>query len=369
MWRRLALIIAVAQFLSVAAPASVGRTEKDDVDRTFSAPAGFWLTVKPPLGLVSAPIRQYVTDLELSVVADIQSMINGLELSVEVPLKNQGVSWYVEPVLATSPTFELQKSVLFAMNRVIDGRIRLADEWPLSIVVGRTQKFIQDTLEKLNCRPNLDRFGGVILMGASVCGRHVIVSNITGYLFLLRADQVLTARLEARREKPIAETPYRVVARNVSALAHEFVHIWRAVGLSGVVPADEPAWFSEGFAEFWAGVGLVLSRPRRVNYLTQHVVRVRDFSDWAHQCTEPLAVYRRKSEYANGCEYHVGLIAVEYLYARYSTLETTLSIFEKSTQYASFEETFVATFGITLDEFEREATRYIENLRKAERLG
>lgn len=369
MWRRVAVLLVSAQLFLSAATGSAARVGVDDANGDRVVPAGRWVTVPSPLGKTSKPIHLYLTDLELSVIANVQRLINGLDLSPEVPLKDQDVTWYVEPVARKSPTFRLQRAVLYAMNRAIDGKMRIAESWPFSIVIGRTQKYIYDTLAKLNCRPNLDRFDGTILMGAALCNRRVVVSNITGYLFLLRADQVLTPDLETRREKPISETPYRVVARNSSALAHEFVHIWRAAGLSGAVRYDEPAWFSEGFAEFLAGVGQVLAYPRRLNYLTHHVVRVRDFNDWSNQCTEPLSAYRTVGATVNGCEYHVGLAAVEYLFARYASVATTLDAFARAGQYATFAEGFHGTFGVTLEQFEAEATRYIENLRLAARVG
>ena len=343
---------------------SAGGSEGD-----LFVPPGRWVWVNPRLGKVPRPIRLYVTDLELSVVSDIQRMISGFSLSDEVPLKEQDVTWYVEESAKDSPTYRLQRSILFAVNRVIDGRMEIARQWPFTIVVARTQKYIREVLDKLNCHPNLDLFDGKILMGAALCNRRVVVSNITGYLFLLRADQKLTPDLEVRRERPIAETPYRVVSRNASALAHEFIHIWRAAGLSGRVHYDEPAWFSEGFAEFWSGVGEVLAYPRRVNYLSHHVVRVRDFNDWSNTCTEHLSAYRKITSYVNGCEYHVGLAAVEYLFSRYSSVQTTLDAFARADEYDSFEEGFLGTFGITLAHFEDEATRYVQNLRMAERLG
>lgn len=362
-------MLLTVQLLLAVTSASAVAPGADDSDGARVVPVGRWVTVPSPLGKASKPIRLYLTDLELSVIAGIQRLVNGLELSPEIPLKDQDVTWYVEPVAQRSPTFRLQRDVLYAMNRAIDGRMRIAETWPFSIVIGRTQKFIHDTLAKLNCRPNLDRFGGAILMGAAVCNRRVVVSNITGYLFLLRADQTLTPDLEVRREKPISDIPYRVVSRASSALAHEFVHIWRAAGLSGQVRYDEPAWFAEGFAEFWAGIGQVLAYPRRLNYLTQHAVRVRDFNDWTQQCTEPLSAYRTTSATVNGCEYHAGLAAVEYLFARYASVATTLDAFARASEYPTFAEGFRGTFGITLEEFEEEATRYIENIRLAERLG
>ena len=365
-WRR-SLAGLIAMLVSFAALPDDGNGSAGDRDR--SRPPGTWVTVRPPLGLSRAPIRLYLTDLELSVVSKLQRLIDGLELNPVTPLKQQDVTWYLEEGVEKSPTFRMQRAVLYALNRAIDGKAEVAKGWTFSIIVGRTQEFLRQTMVRLNCVPNLDRFGGVILMGAAVCNRRVIVSNLTGYLFLVRADQDLTMELEQRPELPISRTPYRIVARNSSALAHEFAHIWRAAGLAGFVRYDEPAWFSEGFAEFWAGIGEVLAYPRRSNYLTRHVVRVRDFNDWINQCTDPLSSYRKTSSYVNGCEYHVGLAAVEYLFARHASVQTMLDSFARAEDYATFAEGFEATFGIALERFEKQADRYIDALRRAERIG
>ena len=130
--------------------------------------------------------------------------------------------------------------------------------------------------------------------------------------------------------------------------------------------ADEPAWFSEGFAEFWSGVATVLAYPRRESYNVHHILRLRDFVEWSPVCPFPLSHYRTGTPLANGCEYYLGALAVEYLYARYSSLAITEDAFSRAAEYASFEDGFEGTFGITLSAFEKEADLYINNLRRAE---
>lgn len=293
-------------------------------------------------------------------------MIKGLSSVSSAPFVPNHVHWFVEPSLSGSPTYALQRKILYALDRALESRFNFVESWPVSVIVARSQAFIARTLQDLGCVPNLARTNGVVLMGASVCDRHVIISNITGFLFLVRADQVITPALERRREPPLARVPYRIVMRNSSALAHEYTHIWRAAGLKGLVRPDEPAWFSEGFAEFWSGVGKVLAFRGRVPYETHHVVRLRDFVDWPAMCPLRLSAYRTVTPLANGCEYHVGEIAVEYLYAKYSSLEKTLNAFARAEDYETFEDGFKGTFGITLAQFEKEADAYIDGIRRAE---
>lgn len=297
-------------------------------------------------------------------------MVDGLSAAPQSPVEAGGdVKWYVESSARFSPTFALQRDILVALDRTLEQRVVVTKDWPVFIVIARSRAYVNRVLVDLGCVPNLSRTNGVVLMGASVCGRHVIVSNITGFLWLVRADQTITGTMERREEPPLAKIPYRVVMRNSSGLAHEFAHIWRAAGQKGLVRADEPAWFSEGFAEFWSGIAKVLAFPGRIPYVTQHVVRLRDFVNWPAMCPYPLAHYRTVTPLANGCEYHLGAAAVEYLYAKYSSLETTLTAFSHAADYATFEEGFKATFGITLTEFEKEADIYLRNLRRADAAG
>ena len=363
---RVAGVVAVALVVSLAAARGGPQDDKSEVE---GLPAGKWVTVRPPLGLVPRPIRKYLTDTEISVISRVQRMINGLESAPGSPVENGSVAWHVEPGVEFSPTFGLQRDVLLALDRAIESRVSVTRGWHVNIVVARSRSFIRETLARIGCVPNLSRTNGVVLMGAAVCDRRVIVSNLTGFLWVVRADQTITSSLESRKEPTLSRIPYRIVMRNSDALAHEWTHIWRAAGLGGLVRGDEPAWFSEGFAEFWSGVAKVLAFPGRIPYRSHHVVRLRDFVNWPAMCPEPLRAYRTVSSLANGCEYHVGLAAVEYLYAKYHSLEKTLTAFSRAGEYMTFEEGFQGTFGISLSRFEKEADAYIRNLRRADAAG
>ena len=336
---------------------------------TSALPAGRWVTVRPRLGYAPAPIRTYLTNTELEVVSRIQRMVDGLRTSTRSPVESGAADWRVEQSALFSPTFALQRDVLIALDRTLERQVETTRDWPLSIVVARSQDFIRRTTARLGCVPNLARTNGVVLMGAAVCSRHVMISNVTGFLWLVRADQRISRTLERRKEPPLARIPYRIVMRNSSGLAHEFVHIWRAASVKGQVRSDEPAWFAEGFAEFWSSIAILLAFPGQIPYRTQHIVRLRDFVGWPSMCPHPLAYYRVVSSLANGCEYHVGLAAVEYLYSKYSSLEKTIDAFSRAGEYGTFAEGFEATFGISVSEFEKEADVYIQNLRRADAAG
>ena len=363
---RVAGVVAVVLALSLAAGTSGPQDDPADVD---ALPAGKWVTVSPPLGYVPRPIRKYLTDTEISVISRVQRMIDGLESAPSSPVENGGVAWHVEPGVEFSSTFGLQRDVLLALDRALESSVEVTRDWRVHIVVARSRAYVKEALERIGCVPNLSRTNGVVLMGAAVCDRRVIVSNLTGFLWVVRADQTITESLEQRKEPPLSRIPYRIVMRNSAALAHEWTHIWRAAGLGGLVRSDEPAWFSEGFAEFWSGVAKVLAFPGRIPYRSHHVVRLRDFVNWPAMCPGPLRAYRTVSSLSNGCEYHVGLAAVEYLYAKYHSLEKTLQAFSRAGEFMTFEDGFEGTFGISLSRFEVEADAYIRNLRRADAAG
>jgi hypothetical protein len=95
-----------------------------------------------------------------------------------------------------------------------------------------------------------------------------------------------------------------------------------------------------------------------------HVVRLRDFYDWARKCPGPLSRYR--VDRGTSCEYHLGALAIEYLVANYGGLDATARAFRMDGRIATFAEGFKILFGISLEQFEFEADAYIEQIRQAE---
>lgn len=127
---------------------------------------------------------------------------------------------------------------------------------------------------------------------------------------------------------------------------------------------DEPLWFNEGFAEFWAEMAKVREFGDNDALLRFHVVRLRDFYDWARKCPGPLSRYR--VDRGTSCEYHLGTLAIEYLVANYGGLDATARAFRMDGRIATFAEGFKILFGISLEQFEFEADAYIEQIRQAE---
>lgn len=362
---RVALSLAVA-LVSAVLVGSVTRSPSPSVTSAEPFPAGRWVTISPPLGRVDRPIVEFLTDEEIGVTRAVQRMIDRMPSATQGPFEGYDLEWFIEPSLRKSPMFDLQRSVVEALDAQLGPESAFMHHWPMDIVVGRTQKWLLGTMAERGCRPNLSAWNGVVLMAVAVCGRHFVVSNITGFLWVVRPQQSISTALEQRREPSLSRVPYRLVERAATALAHEYAHIWRAAGQGGTVFPDEPTWFSEGFAEFWAGVAAVLANRGRLAYETQHVVRMRDFFDWATACEKSLSEYTNYSSLNSACEYHLGVIAVEYLYARYSDLETTLSAFARTGEFTSFKEAFRAVFGISFEQYQREASRYVARLRRVE---
>lgn len=329
-------------------------------------PAGYWVSVTPELGYAPRRIRKYLTNAEIHVVAQMQRMTDALSIGEE---EEANVRWFIEPSARRSATFTVQRRVLSMVRRMQGGVNGVMTGWPVDFVIARSQKFIRATLEKLGCSPDLTRSDGQVLMGAAFCNRQVVVSNLTGFLYLVAPGQRITSTMERRVEPSLSQIPYRVVARNTSALAHEWMHAYRAAGLQGEIRSDEPAWFSEGFAEVWSGVAKVKAFRRSVSYRDFHVIRLRDFTNWEETCRQPLRLYRTYASTSNGCEYHVGALAVEYLVARYIPLEVTRMAFRSASKFQSFDAGFQWLTGRSVAEFEREADRYINTIRKAALAG
>ena len=281
--------------------------------------------------------------------------------SLRVPDTAKSVTWRIEPSALDSRTLALSRQVLARLQFLLEdlGLVRVA---PTYIVVARSQAFINEVLESIDCFPNLVRTGGVHLMGATLCNRRVVVINLTGYFFLRSAGDRLTSALESAPEPDIRRLDYRIADRNISGLAHEWVHIARASANDGRVAADEPAWVREGFAELLAGVARVLTFPARMDYVDFHVVRLRKFADWRRTCAEPLRRYRDDSDLLAGCEYYLGALAMEYLVARMGGLAKVITLFRRSAETLDFSTSFFVTYGMTLDNFERRMDVYLGDI-------
>jgi hypothetical protein len=301
-----------------------------------------------------------MTRQEVRTVARLSALVR--ELGNAVPQTSGAMDWRIESAAANSRTFDLARSVLVALQRIFERQGWTTVNGTV-IVIARTQKFINAQLASVDCYPNLVRTGGVHLMGETVCGRRVIVINLTGYFFLRSVSQVLDDSMETRPEPLFSRVDFRLVDRNISGLAHEWAHVARAAAEGGVVAADEPAWFREGFAEMMAGIARVAAFGNRMSYLDFHVIRLRKFADWTRTCRGPLRVYRSTSQYMGGCEYYVGPLAVELLLARFGGLGTMFRMFAGVGDSMNFAHGFKKVYGIDIASFELIADRYIAGIR------
>lgn len=326
---------------------------------SFVPDRGVVVRVDPAFGVHPAVVAVRMTRDERRTVAMMTAETTRLGVSsLGVPRTATSIEWKIEPSAVGSRTLALSRQVLARLQFLLEdlGLVRVA---PTYIVVARSQAFINDVLESIDCFPNLVRTGGVHLMGATLCNRRVVVINLTGYLFLLSAGDRLTSTLESAPEPAIRNVNYKIADRNISGLAHEWVHIARASANDGRVAPDEPAWVREGIAELLAGVARVLAFAARMDYVDFHVVRLRKFADWRRTCTEPLRRYRADSDLLAGCEYYLGTLAMEYLVARMGGLAKVITLFRRSAETLDFSRSFLATYGMTLENFETRMDFYL----------
>ena len=333
-----------------------------------AASTGRWVTVRTRPGAGAPTVTKYVTARERAVMEAGARMARRVGTGSAAWQSDADVVWHVEATAGTSATWGAQRLILDSLASAVVRAGGLSPGWRVDVVVARSRGYVSRTLAQLRCNADLSRTGGVVLMGATVCGRHVIVMNITGFLFLVRSDQELTEQLETRAEPALLRIPYRLNVRNPGALAHEFAHMWRAAESNGAVPADEPAWFAEGFAEYWAGIATVASRWSARTYEDWHVLRARDFVDWQDQCREPISSYGRATTLGQGCEYHLGLLAVEYLFSRFDSMAGVVEAVRTVAGNGSFANGFRAAFGVSLERFEADADNYIAAVRRASRM-
>ncbi len=329
------------------------------VTLAFVPSSAILVRVDPLFGYHRAPVRVLMTRAEAVTVDRMQRSV--VTNAIGIPRTAASVEWLIEPSAVPSRTLDLSRKVLARLQFLFeDLGLTRADR--TFVVVGRSQKFINETLESVDCFPNLVRTGGVHLMGAAVCNRRVIVINLTGYFFLLRAGDALTSDMETKPEPRLSGFNYKIADRNISGLAHEWVHVARASAHDGRVAVDEPAWVREGFAELMAGIARVLAFAPRMDYLDFHVVRLRKFADWGRSCPQSLRRYREDSDLLAGCEYYLGAVAMEYLVAQLGGLPKVIELFRASAEGLNFGRAFRETYGISLDAFEARADAYLRRI-------
>lgn len=316
------------------------------------------IRVTPAFGAYPRNLAVPITTPERRVISRINREIK--DLGSFTPQTLQLITWYVEKGSEASPTLDLARAALIASQQIFE-TFEVYDGQATSIVVGRTQKFLSDTVTALGCFPNLTSTFGQHLMGSSLCNDRVITVNLSGYLFLESMRPVLQGD-ETRAEPSLARTSYLVVDRNASVLAHEWAHSVRTRIAGGLVPDGEPTWMSEGFAEMVSGLARVKAFGPDLSFADMHAMKVRLFADWPNRCPSDLNVYAAPSVRLGGCEYILGFIAVELLISEFGGLGKLLELYQEVTRFENFIDTFEAVYGLSLDEFERVANQYIKQV-------
>ena len=311
--------------------------------------------IRPQYGYATTPIRVRFSQSELQITNRLQRLATTWTPSIPVqPIPAQFV---IEASAENSPTIQIAR---VAMDEVASLLVRPFDSRPTKtyVIIGRTQDFLQATLKKIGCLPDLTQTGGVFLMGATLCNRQVIAINLTGYLFLRSRDQQLTFEMESWPEPPIAATSYLIADRNLASLAHEWVHVARALISRGLIPDNEPAWMREGLAEVVSGMARVKASKGRMTYRDFHAIRLRKFIQWPSNCRLPTSSYRGNSSVLGGCEYHRGALALELLLANYGGLDKIIKLYDESSRTGDFIASFRNVYGMSMKTFESKVDRY-----------
>ena len=352
-----ALALAAASLSLVAMPSHVS-AGSEIVNEIVPVGDNFRVFITPAFGKYPKPLPVTMTPAEIRVIKNTQRVV--APIPRKVPATRRVVKWFIEPSAVDSRTLKLARRSLEA-TQILFEAIGIYDAQATSIVVGRTQKYISNTLATLGCVPNLTATAGQFLMAASRCNDSVIVLNLTGMLFLTSASQKITAEMESRPEPLMASMNYLVVDRNISALSHEWAHSVRALMSGGHVPIGEPAWMREGFAELIAGLSRVKAFPLAMQYSDFHAIKLHLFTNWQSRCQGQLIEYKFVTE-LGGCEYEIGLMAVELLLSDFGGLTKLMQLYRDTRVLVDFEASFQTNYGISWADFKVLAQKYIDDI-------
>lgn len=324
------------------------------------------VTIKPPFGYYVAPVTARYSKSEIDIVRRMQRIAFSPNPTAQE--SDNTLRWRIEPSAINSPTLAIALPA-FDAARALLSIPSTESTFPITIIIGRTQEFLRQQVNALGCQPQLALYEGDYIMGATICNRSVVVTNLTGYLFIRSLAQKITTKLELRHEPTLAATSYRIVARNVSGLAHEWTHVARNRLTDGFVPDNEPAWFREGLAEVISGLALVRSTGNRFTYNHFHMIRLRKFSDWYNTCLGSLSKYRGQDSYVPGCEYLRGATALELLIANYGGIPKIKYLYEHMRESGDFFSSFKNVYKMTVTQFEVRADNYARYISQAESYG
>lgn len=318
------------------------------------------VTVAPAYGFYTPPIRVRLSETERRIISKLQRQ--SLTFTPAEPITDRPLRWHIEPSARKSQTLALARRVLFAA-RTMAAWNGIVVPRTVDIIVGRSQSYIAARVAELGCDPDLAKSAGRFVMGATLCKGTIVVINLTGYLFIRQIDQTITRYMETVAEPAISATWYLIADRNMRSLAHEWIHVSRFAPSSPRTSLNEPAWLREGMAETISGMAAVRATGGRVSYLEHHVISVRKFSRWTERCTKPLREYRGESAKLGGCEYYAGAAAASLLLADYGGIGRVIEWYRATDEIGDWVTAFAVVYGMTLDEFEIKADRYIAQLR------
>jgi hypothetical protein len=313
------------------------------------------VTIKPAYGFYNSPVRTRLSKSEIDIIRRLQKIASDWEPASPPPINL--IQWKIEPSAAQSATVALSIEAFNAARAFLSVPFNDATK-PVVVVIGRSQAFLREQVNLLECQPNLALYKGEYLMGATICNRSVIVINLTGYLFLRYIGQPITTAMEQRPEPPFSTTRYTLVDRNVSGLAHEWTHVARNRLTDGFIPENEPAWFREGLAEVVSGLSRVKSSNGKLPYLHFHIIRLRKFSTWPNGCSASISTLRSNSKINGGCEYLRGAAALELLIANYGGLPKVIYLYEHMRESGDFFSSFKFVYNMTVAQFEARADTY-----------
>ena len=362
--QRLALL--VASLVALAALTTPATSEAQRINNKVNSlqPTRF-ISFRPTYGYSPQRVSAYLSQSEVDIIKRMQSLADSW-ISATPPPTNL-LNWRIEPSVVGSPTISLAIEAFHQARAFLSvpynsGTVQIA------IIIGRTQKFIQEQVAEFGCKPTLATSNGLYLMGATICNRNVIVINLTGYLFLRSLTQPITSYMETRPEPRMSSMSYLIVDRNLSSLAHEWTHVARNRLSDGFVPDNEPAWFREGLAEIISGLSRVKASNGRFRYAQFHVIRLRKFANWPNICGIRLYAFRTQPQPSNGCEYLSGAAALELLIAKYGGIQKVIDLYADICISGDFLESFKKTYRMSLREFERRADIYARYISQASRL-
>lgn len=361
---RIAFFVALVLIISTATSASHSSAENISRSTQTLQPTQY-VSFRPTYGYAPQRVGARLSQSEVDIIRRMQTVADTWTSATPPPTNL--LNWRIEPSVAGSRTITLAIDAFHQARAFLSvpfnsGTVQIA------VIIGRTQKFIQEQVAEFGCKPTLATSNGIYLMGATICNRNVIVINLTGYLFLRSVTQTITPAMETRPEPSMSSMSYLIADRNLSSLAHEWTHVARNRLSDGFVPDNEPAWFREGLAEIISGLSRVKASKGKYRYAHFHIIRLRKFANWPNICGIRLYAFRTESQFKTGCEYLSGAAALELLIAKYGGLPKILELYADIRVSGDFLESFRKTYRMSLREFERRADVYARYISQASNL-